>query len=408
MFSKKYNPREDTPANTLLDILSNGQWVDEKKLTSLTKKVKDLDLHAELDELLSAGVLTQSRNSVRMNGEDVMSWRKMRGLTLRAVDVTCPRFFGGIIEDELFASAPLRRVSMVTIGGNNDANMDELREVGFRHGAWSLNSIDEQAVVRFFTGMNPEPLLQELKEKGYRYTYTETLRREIVDIPEESVKELSEFYLDFIYVSVKNQMSTIRMFTENTEISSLIWVWVLEAIRRYNEKSGVPFGSYLLNQARHWVYDLPKRSYDSKAVNAMARLAKAKNFLVETAQPINQDTLMSTLGCGPDKLHELQSTVAMAHAKQNAKYLSAPTSQKNKVLGDYVANISKDAEPMPPEAGSKLLRILIESINDLQKGGKASKVQLESGLHNIYEVFYNNLGQLNDNAKKIISNAGGI
>ena len=87
MFSKKYNPREDTPANTLLDILSNGQWVDEKKLTSLTKKVKDLDLHAELDELLSAGVLTQSRNSVRMNGEDVVSWRKMRGLTLRALSL---------------------------------------------------------------------------------------------------------------------------------------------------------------------------------------------------------------------------------------------------------------------------------------------------------------------------------
>lgn len=301
---------------TFVDFLSAGQWVDPKKFGPQWRRLgcatpSDKDGSEFISRAVESGALIKSEHgsSVRMVADAVIGWRRFRGLTLSHVDQSCPRFFGGVLEDDIWMSSPLRTVSMVTLTCNQSHESKDIREIALPYGGLVLDDGGSGNIIRIMCASS-RPLISLIKDKKMTKTIrsTEVRRRELVDIPECILEDMVSFYLVFTKSIIKGKLSLVLANIPREFIESQLYVWICDGIRRFDESAAVPFGAYLADRVKRWAYDLARSDLDSATA--------AQQNLAQKAQRIEGDLSekADALGVSEEKLSSAMGTSRRIYA----------------------------------------------------------------------------------------------
>lgn len=258
----------DMPADFRIGaIVSDGMWYTRPKWRKLAGvSIEELDAWIARERDVGHLLVSSSGESYRFGLDSILLWYQNQGLSIsggpQLLDFLWPpRVWDNLTEVEGFEGAPLRTVGVVTFtGSDEDARKVSAALVGQarvlevspgRFKAYCLSAGWVKARVADVLG-NPKPGNRRV------FLWSRSRRRELVDFSPEFLSGLLAFYRVFGRSMVKGHMDTIRMFIPDPEDQmSQIMLWVIEAVEKFDESSGVPFSAYLHNVLNKWPYDLP-------------------------------------------------------------------------------------------------------------------------------------------------------
>lgn len=293
--------------STLLDNLSDAQWHTMQKIIRHSGKAfsKNLDaIDAALVDLVDKGMLIPGQNkSFRFSPLYLEDWRTERNLVSSGKkDLAAPRYFGGVLEDEGWLQAPLRNHDLVhfRIGGGLD-----VREVQRRIGIEGIVRQDTDGLVRISCLNGDEiyeivktwdgPAAQEISgvrlDKGVK-------RRELSDLPPGFVSDLCAFYGTFAHTLLRRNMTSVRKHIPDADdIQQQIYIWIIDAVQRYDETTSIPFAAYLHSSLQRWVHDLNRKSYGRAAADSELAYTRAINaFITKNDRKPTDEELAEVLG----------------------------------------------------------------------------------------------------------------
>jgi hypothetical protein len=267
----------------LLDDLADGQWhpIDKirknvggklRVLDSRAKVPTREELIARLDEFVADGLLragTGKTPSYRFNTDKLETWRTT-STTLDVEDKKYkPRYFGRILEDDGWELAPLRTLDLIHFrptGTLTKRDLLALTQLGYDD-----IQIDEEGLFRIFTPAeqgehyyaiikNAETTNPEWGISGVRLEKN-LKRRYLKDLPTGFLRDLCKYYGEFTQILLLKSMSSVRKhITEKDDIQQQIYIWVIEAVERYDATTSIPFGAYLGDALKKWVHNLNRKA----------------------------------------------------------------------------------------------------------------------------------------------------
>lgn len=275
-----------------LDELSDGQWhpmnkitktcCSVKKNTTESKKVTAQEVKDSIAKITDMGYfLAGANNSYRMPEKYVRQWRNSRGLPMETKDSHSPRFFGGILEDDGWEKAPLIEYQLLNFRAASHINTPNIQA---RIGTMGTVSQVEDGLFRILSKKGEEvyAILKEwdkeepsLELNGLRLTPS-TYRRDMNDLPSAFVDDLCKFYGRFSFILLRRNMSSIKKhLPENDDIQQQIYIWIMDAIARYDDQTCIPFAAYLDSCLKKWVHNLNRKSYGRAAADTELNHARA-------------------------------------------------------------------------------------------------------------------------------------
>jgi len=157
--------------------------------------------------------------------------------------------------------------------------------------------------------------------------------------PEANVKRRSPRDLDYRFLDdlckhygpvslrrLQRNMSTVKMhISESDDVSQQVYEWILEAVTRYDETKGVPFGAYLVQSISKWVHDLNRNAYGRTAADAENKQQKAINALITLngGRKPTEKELADHMGVNVETLRRNAQTVATLNGLRNASSIEA-------------------------------------------------------------------------------------
>jgi DNA-directed RNA polymerase specialized sigma subunit len=73
-------------------------------------------------------------------------------------------------------------------------------------------------------------------------------------------------------------MSSIKKhLPEDDDAQQQIYLWVIEAVKRYDDSTSIPFAAYLGTSIKKWVYDLNRKSYGRSIADKELKHSRAIN-----------------------------------------------------------------------------------------------------------------------------------
>lgn len=293
----KYDVVSYTESETkLLDSLADGQWHPSYKIWkemnewakqqqfARDQKYTRETMAAELAALAEDGVLLSGSNeSYRFVTSEMERWRLLSP-TLDREDVkNQPRYFGGILEDDGWSKAPLHTCHLVhfKVGGNVTrdrlANLLEVKPTEV--------SVNEDGLYKIYAEENSDlydrvkklkELAPEAKISGIRLE-ANLKRRNVADLPKRYYSDLCNHYGNFARkVLLRGMMSSItKHLPDPGDQSQQIYIWVIEAIKRYDDSTAIPFAAYLGTSLTKWVYDLNRKAYGRSIADIELKYTRA-------------------------------------------------------------------------------------------------------------------------------------
>lgn len=310
----------DSPLTQLKDVLSDGQWHSEAKLKRLANKhfKNHTDFGSILNDMRDKGILLEgANNSYRMTLEALTEWRVSRGLGMRATpsDMTAPRFFGGVLEDDAWGNAPLRVLDVVHFHSTADA----ARTVGQRVGLYGMTLYNFEGLTRVYTLHGPlaAKLIQEVQaertEQDIRSIRIDknARRRELTDLPEGFVNELCEFYGEFTHALLRQSMSSVKKhIVERDDVQQQIYLWIIDAIQRYNHETSIPFAAYLHSSVNKWVFDLSRQRFGRAVSDSELQISRARASFINAHNRAPSDVeLAEEMGESIERVKQKLQTV---------------------------------------------------------------------------------------------------
>ena len=108
-------------------------------------------------------------------------------------------------------------------------------------------------------------------------------RREIVDFSEEFLIEALRFYQIMLITLLKPHQKTMEIFLpEQMDRNAQMYEWIIKALQKYDEASGVPFSGYLASVLNRWPYDLPDNTLGKPMAGFQRNRAKVVKKLKES------------------------------------------------------------------------------------------------------------------------------
>jgi DNA-directed RNA polymerase specialized sigma subunit len=273
----------------LLDDMSDGQWHTFTKITQRNQRnfATTEELRGVVNKLADRETfISGSNDSFRMTRNALESWREERNLSMsNAKDMKAPRFFGGILEDDGWEKAPLRSIDVVHFHATGDAIQQVQKVIGL-HG---MTSYDFDGLVRVFSldGTKAYEILKEWSKEegvdisGIRIDHN-VKRRELCDLPSQYLSDMCKFYGNFSHALLRRSMSSVRKhIIEQDDIQQQIYLWVMDAIQRYDAETSIPFAAYLSTSLNRWVHDLNRKSFGRAVADNELRIARAVNAFQE-------------------------------------------------------------------------------------------------------------------------------
>lgn len=269
----------------ILDELSDGQWHPVTKINkcvgSSIKLSKTENVQAFLNELVEGNYLLTGYENYRMPEKFLKQWRNSRNLSLDRTNSRSPRYFGNILEDDGWAKAPLERYSLLNFRVESNIELSEIESI-----LKDTDSIsrDETGLVRILT-KNGEETYYNLKDwaddnsgaqlSALRMNHN-TYRRDIKKLPQDYLDDLCAFYGKFAFILLRSNMSSIEKYLDNKDdIQQQIYIWILNAISRYDDTKCIPFAGFLSSVLKKWVHDLSRKSFGRASSDTELKHAKA-------------------------------------------------------------------------------------------------------------------------------------
>lgn len=274
----------------VLDELADGQWHPiykiKKNIDTIGKnstKVSKEALLPTLTKLADEGLLLQGSNeSFRFKSDELRIWRDTSS-TLNTQDKKYqPRWFGGILEDDGWLIADLKTYDLIHFRADSSLTKQEIMSLTGEKN--SAVQIDEDGLFRVFTTNGPEVydlikdsqnIKPEWKVSGVRLE-KDLKRRNLEELPKHFVSDLCEYYGVFAKVLLHSHMSSItKHLPEPDDIQQQIYIWILDAIQRYDASTSIPFGAYLATALKKWVFNLNRKSFGRSVADAELKHSRA-------------------------------------------------------------------------------------------------------------------------------------
>jgi DNA-directed RNA polymerase specialized sigma subunit len=277
-----------TLRSQILDELSDGQWHPfykiNKKIERGAEKAKTFKdtLSEELEKLVEDDFLIAGNNeSYRFKSSKLMYWRNISESPNLEDKQYQPRFFGGILEDDGWLLAQLKVYDLIHFRADASLSRDTLHQIV--GGRKSLIQIDE-GLYRVFTNDGPAVFdkIREAKENYPTYDIRgmrlekDLRRRDLEDLPPKFVDDLCKYYGKFAKVLLRSYMSSItKHLPEHDDIQQQIYLWVLDAIQRYDAETSIPFAAYLGTSLKKWVFNLNRKAFGRAVADAELKHSRA-------------------------------------------------------------------------------------------------------------------------------------
>lgn len=274
--------------NQILDELSDGQWHPFYKINQNVDrgsvKAKDfkVTLGEELNKLVDEDILMAGNNeSFRFKTDELMRWRAISDNPMLDEKQYQPRFFGGILEDDGWLLASLKTYDLVHFRADSSLSRKGLHEVV--GGNLSLIQIEE-GLYRVFSINGEETFrkIKELKDENEAYEIRgmrlekNLRRRDLDDLPPRFVAELCEHYGKFAKILLRAYMSSItKHLPDPDDVQQQIYLWVLDAIQRYDDETSIPFAAYLGTSLKKWVFNLNRKAFGRSVADAELKHSRA-------------------------------------------------------------------------------------------------------------------------------------
>ena len=262
MTKKKMTRKEfmEMPADERMRLcLSDGTWWNAVKLAKQTRETPEdckkwLQHNARTFELINSG------DAYRMDYDHVVDYYASRGLDINhqlAKFLYVPRLWNNMTEVEALLEAPRREVDIVMW----KSSPEEAAKV--RTALRGIAPVHENAKGEYMaiglSGVLIKKIAEDLLPTNIRVRIQKmVLRRSLVDLSEEFITPMLQFYIQFGFALTRHAWTTMDMFLPTREEKeSQMLLWVIRALEKFDEKATVPFSGYLASALRFWPYDLP-------------------------------------------------------------------------------------------------------------------------------------------------------
>lgn len=293
--SKPLQPKEVmSPAPTIeakiLDELADGQWHPLYKIRKNIKArypeeptpSKDT-LKSNLDVLVDKGKLRAGNNeSFRFHADPLQTWWAVSESLDRSDKQYHPRWFGGILEDDGWLLADLKIYDLIHFRASLSTPRSEI--MALTKEPSSRVQVDEEGLFRVFTtnGAEVYEIVKQMKADHPEWEIAgirlekDLKRRDIEDLPPGYMSALCEYYGSFAKRLLRNKMTSIvKHLPEYDDIQQQIYLWIIDAVQRYDATTSIPFGAYLGTVLANWVHNLNRRAYGRGIADIELRYSRA-------------------------------------------------------------------------------------------------------------------------------------
>lgn len=306
----------------ILDEVSDGQWHTIAKITKRVYEKKGPNAQEILDAVdglsLKGYMLSGANSSYRLPEKYLRQWRNIRNLSLETKDSHSPRFFGGIIEDDGWLKAPLIAYNLLHFRANSHITSRIIQE---RIGELGTVNQDEDGLFRIFSKLGDETyyVLKEWNTEdpnvgitGLRLTYN-TYRRDLNALPAGYLDDLCKFYGSFAFILLRETMSSIKKhIPEHEDVQQQIYIWIMDAVARYDNTTCIPFAAYLSVVLKRWVHNLNRKSHGRAAADNELKHSRAiATFEAENGRSPSINELAEVLGESVKKVSQDSISIKM-------------------------------------------------------------------------------------------------
>lgn len=301
---------EDSLQCQILDEMSDGQWHAVYKLNRRIErgkhKAKEFKsiLAESLDLLVDQGILLAGNNeSYRFKGESLRRWRTHSTNPILQEKQYQPRYFGNLLEDDGWLLAKLKDYDLIHFRAEANLTRKHIREFL----DIDINTIQiEEGLFRILLSEGAEDYVLKLKEfqkenpqydiNGIRLE-SNLKRRDLEDLPKRYLDDLVKYYGQFAKVLLRSRMTSItKHVPDSDDIQQQIYLWVLDAVQRYDAETSIPFAAYLGTLLKKWVFNLNRKSYGRAVADVELKHVRAVTaFKLEHNREPTQDELASLL-----------------------------------------------------------------------------------------------------------------
>lgn len=271
----------------VLDSMADGQWHsmskviknNNKHLSHLSEEDKLATLTDFFTDMKEEGhILLGNNESQRFTLDSLIEWRESRNLPTEK-NITSPRFFGGVLEDDGWDKAPLRLYDVIHFRATGEVTQESIQEL---IGVKGHVTKDVDGLYRIMT-IYGNDLYVELKQwsedNGYDVFGARldkgTYRREINELPPQYFNDLCEFYGKFAHTLLRKNLSSIKKhIPDEDDRQQQIYLWIIDAVQRYNHDTCIPFAAYLSKSLNSWVHDLGRKIYGRSVSDIELKLSR--------------------------------------------------------------------------------------------------------------------------------------
>lgn len=258
---------ERDPQWRISAVIHDGQWYDAKKwgrIASVGPEVLEKWIE-ENSNILITKMGDNETLSYRVEHDEVIRWYEENEIDLTTMLIPRnfpPKVWGGYTEAEAFLAAPRRRVGTISFNSKNEVLLAKVKKIlrgvaiimpdkQGRHKAFGLSAMHIRKM------LNMKLTEAEAKELDMK-SRSVIMQREINDFPESWLEKSLIFYITYAKTILKSSMSTIKIYIpEPEDREAQIVLWVMAAMKKFDETQPIPFSGYLATVLRHWPYDLP-------------------------------------------------------------------------------------------------------------------------------------------------------
>lgn len=248
-------------------------------------------------------ILIKCQDSYRVNTEEVFSWYKKNNLNINKPIIPnnfIPKIFDNKTEIENFTDK--RNISSLTVECDDFDLLEKIKSICYEYG--KVDIVEQNRIVIytldcFFIKERIEKILsdKELKEINMR-TRQSFKRRELSTFSTQFMIDALPFYVNYGMGVVKGHKKTMDIFIPNHDDQyAKIYEWILKALAKYDNNTGVPFLAYLTRVLMSWPYDLPENELGKKLALFQRRKAKAEQLLIhdKKTENISQEELYNIM-----------------------------------------------------------------------------------------------------------------
>lgn len=320
----------------LLDSIADGQWHPSTKIWSrfsdATKHFEEKPTKPEmldkLNEMATANLLLSGANqSYRFNSSELETWRLISPSLDRTSQQLTPRYFGGILEDDGWSKAPLRECHLIHFKASDRLSKPVLSKLV--NVPQKMINLNEDGLFKIYS-YNQEHTynrVKELKLEFPEYTISgirlepNLRRRDIEELPSRYFSDMCKHYGHFAKILLRGQISSIKKhLPEDDDAQQQIYLWVIEAIKRYDDSTSIPFAAYLGTNIKKWVYDLNRKAYGRSIADKELKHSRAINeFRNREERNPTSEELAELLGTTTDEVNKEKEDINTVVNLRNQK-----------------------------------------------------------------------------------------